>query len=143
MKSENEFLKLSIQKVTTENEILKATSNHVHASHTASNLPDTTGPMTFSPTDFYTKILPAHDEKIPSHRIIVDEESGSRLLGAGATWDYILASDNFKKGRVDVARVSEYLKTVAKCDGQGPVFEEREINKAIEMSVASCNDELI
>lgn len=45
--------------------------------------------------------------------------------------------------KVDVGDVSERLKQVAKCDGQGPVFEESEIISAIELSVASGNDELL
>jgi hypothetical protein len=44
---------------------------------------------------------------------------------------------------VDVGDVSDRLKKVAKCDGQGPVFEEREIIDAIEKSVASGSDELL
>ncbi|KAI9740090.1 MAG: hypothetical protein M1818_004841 [Claussenomyces sp. TS43310] len=142
IKSENEILKLSLQKVSTENEILKATAQHAR-SQSPPLLPDTTGPMSFSPKDFYAEVLHAHDNKVPSHRIVVDEQSGSRLLGAAATWDFILASESYKKGSVDVASVSDYLKMVARCDGQGPVFEEKEIVKAIEMSASSGSDELI
>jgi hypothetical protein len=69
--------------------------------------------------------------------------TGSRLLAAGATWDFIISHPLFKKGLVDVSSVSERLKSLAKCDGQGPVFEERAIIDAIEKSVASGSDELI
>lgn len=44
---------------------------------------------------------------------------------------------------VDVADVSERLKPQAKCDGQGPVFEERAVRLAIEQSIASGSDELL
>ena len=70
-------------------------------------------------------------------------DNGERLLAAGATWDYIIKHPLFVRGLVDVGDVSERLKKKAKCDGQGPVFEEREIIDAIEKSVASGSDELL
>ena len=42
--------------------------------------------MRYSPTDFYTEVLQAHDNKTPSHRIVTSD-TGERLLAAGATWD--------------------------------------------------------
>jgi AP-1-like factor len=139
--SENEHLRLIVQKVSTENKILKATSQ-AHASISPTALPDT-GPLRYNPKDFYTDLLHAHDNKTPSHRITTDAVTGGRLLAAGATWDFIIEHPLFKKGLVDVSSVSEKLKSLAKCDGQGPVFEERAIIDAIEMSVASGSDELI
>jgi len=140
--AENEMLKLSLQKVSTENEILKATSNHVHTSHSPPPLPDA-GPMRYTPKDFYSTVLQAHEDKTPSHRIVTDSKSGSKFLAAGAAWDYIIQHPLFKKGLVDVAAVSDKLKLVAKCDGQGPVFEEQAILNAIETCRASGTDELI
>jgi AP-1-like factor len=98
--------------------------------------------MRYSPTDFYTEVLHAHENKVPSHRIVTSE-NGDRLLAAGATWDYIIKHPLYARGLVDVGDVSDRLKKVAKCDGQGPVFEEREIIDAIEKSVASGSDELL
>ena len=98
--------------------------------------------MRYSPTDFYTEVLHAHENKVPSHRIVTSE-SGERLLAAGATWDYIIKHPLYVRGMVDVGDVSDRLKKVAKCDGQGPVFEERAIIDAIEKSVASGSDELL
>jgi AP-1-like factor len=98
--------------------------------------------MRYSPTDFYTNVLYAHENKIPSHRIVTSD-NGQRLLAAGATWDYIIKHPLFVRGLVDVGDVSERLKKCAKCDGQGPVFEESAIVDAIEKSVASGSDELL
>ncbi|PMD57670.1 uncharacterized protein K444DRAFT_533547 [Hyaloscypha bicolor E] len=137
---ENERLKLQLQKAATENEILKATAAHPHRGG-SEPLPNA-GPMRYSPTDFYTEVLRAHDNKTPSHRIVTSD-TGERLLAAGATWDYIIKHPLYVRGLVDVGDVSERLKKVAKCDGQGPVFEEREIIDAIEKSVASGSDELL
>lgn len=64
-------------------------------------------------------------------------------MGAGATWDYILNSKEFKLGTVDVSQVSEQLKGRARCDGQGPVFDEGDVRRAIEASAVMGNDELI
>jgi AP-1-like factor len=135
---ENQRLKQQLQKAATENEILKATSSRGGSSEPLANA----GPMRYSPTDFYTEVLHAHENKIPSHRIVTSE-NGQRLLAAGATWDYIIKHPLYARGLVDVGDVSERLKKVAKCDGQGPVFEEMEIVSAIESSVASGSDELL
>jgi len=137
---ENERLKLQLQKAATENEILKATAAQPHRGG-SEPLPNA-GPMRYSPTDFYTEVLHAHENKTPSHRIVTSD-TGERLLAAGATWDYIIKHPLYIRGLVDVGDVSERLKAVAKCDGQGPVFEEREIIDAIEKSVASGSDELL
>ncbi|KAH9883654.1 hypothetical protein F4778DRAFT_801230 [Xylariomycetidae sp. FL2044] len=143
--TENEKLKRDLQKISTENEILRATSSVQARNGSASppgGIPTTTGPMEFNPTDFYSDLLQNHANKTPSHRI-VESEDGERLLAAGATWDYIINHPLFKEGRVDVGDVSERLKSQAKCDGQGPVFEERAILEAIKESVASGSDELL
>jgi AP-1-like factor len=140
--SENEKLKRDLQRMSTENEILRATSGqHPNGSMSPSG-PTTTGPMHFNPTDFYSDLLANHTNKTPSHRI-VQSEGGERLLAAGATWDLIINHELFRKGMVDVGDVSLRLKSQAKCDGQGPVFEERAVLRAVEESVASGSDELI
>lgn len=141
--SENEKLKRDLQKMSTENEILRATTNmSSNGSSPASIPPTTTGPMHFNPTDFYSDLLANHTNKTPSHRV-VNSETGEKLYAAGATWDLIINHELFKRGLVDVADVSERLKSKAKCDGQGPVFEESAIVAAIEASVASGSDQLL
>ena len=137
---ENERLKLQLSRAATENEILKATSGH-HSSGSPEPLPNA-GPMQYSPKDFYTDVLQAHDNKVPSHRVVTTE-TGERLFAAGATWDYIIKHPLYVRGLVDVGDVSERLKVAARCDGQGPVFEERAIIDAIEKSIASGTDELL
>ena len=157
--SENEKLKRDLQKISTENEILRATSS-LQQAHNNNNggggaggggssmspsggaPPTTTGPMEYNPTDFYSDLLANHANKTPSHRI-VESESGERLLAAGATWELIINHELFRRGMVDVGDVSERLKSQAKCDGQGPVFEESAVLRAIEQSVASGSDELL
>ncbi|KAJ0130580.1 Zinc-type alcohol dehydrogenase-like protein [Fusarium oxysporum f. sp. albedinis] len=136
---ENERLKRDLQKISTENEILRATSRMSHGSISPE---PATGPLRFKPTDFYSNVLQNHTNKSPSHRIVTSDD-GERLLAAGATWDFIISHELFKKGLVDIADVSERLKNCARCDGQGPVFSERSITNAIEQSVASGTDDLL
>ncbi len=138
--NDNERLKLQLQKEITENEILKAVS--VRSYRGGFELLSTPGPRRYSPTNFYTDLLFAHENKTPSHRIMASN-AGERLLAAGATWDYIIKHPLYAQGLVDVGDVSERLKKVAKCDGQGPIFEEREIIDAIEKSVDARSDELL
>ena len=52
-------------------------------------------------------------------------------------WSYIIQHPLYTPGLVDIGDVSERLKLVARCDGEGPVFEERDIMLAIERSVAA------
>ncbi|QPG97406.1 hypothetical protein C2857_006270 [Epichloe festucae Fl1] len=140
---ENERLKRDLHKMSTENEILRATSSASNG-HNGSRSPEptTTGPMKYNPTDFYSNVLQNHQNKFPSHRIVTSDD-GERLLAAGATWDFIINHHLYKKGLVDVEDVSERLKTCARCDGQGPVFSEQAIIRAMEQSVASGSDDLL
>lgn len=142
--TENEKLKRDLQKVSTENEILRATSTARGDGGSAPSQQTviTTGPMEYNPTDFYSNVLALHPNKSPSHRVVTSD-SGDRLYAAGATWDFIINHDLYKKGLVDIADISNRLKHKAKCDGQGPVFEEQAILDAIEHSVASGSDELL
>lgn len=147
---ENERLRRDLQKISTENEILRATSTHTHnhnntnPHHHSSTSPPavTTGPTEYRPTDFYSDVLQGHANKLPSHRIVVGDD-GARLLAAGATWDLIVGHELFRRGLVDVGAVSERLRDKARCDGQGPVFPEKDILEAIEQSVASGSDDLL
>lgn len=142
--AENERLKRDLQKMATENEILKATGGPSSGPNAASHLPEplTTGPMRYSPTDFASNVLSGHNNKTFSHRI-VESADGQRLLAAGASWDFIISHDLFKQGLVDIGAVSEHLKTRATCDGQGPVFSEKDVLEAIELSVACGTDDLL
>ncbi len=141
--TENERLKRDLQKMETENEILRATSMATaNSAPPAVAAPTTTGPLSYNPTNFYTNVLQGHANKTPSHRIVTSEQ-GERLLAAGAAWELIVHHELFLQGRVNIAEVSRILQPQAKCDGQGPVFEEGAIVEAIRRSVAENSDELI
>ncbi|KOS18057.1 Fluconazole resistance protein 3 [Escovopsis weberi] len=153
--NENEQLRQDLQKISMENEILRATSSASLRSHSnnssssgghspRSNFGEqiTTGPMVYKPTDFYSKLLESQLNKFPSHRIITSDD-GQKLFAAGATWDYIVGHKLYKKGQVDILKVCDLIKNHSKCDGQGPVFSEKDIESAIEQAVAGGSDDLL
>lgn len=67
----------------------------------------------------------------------------AREIPAAQTWDFIQGHPLVKQGLVDIADVCERLKGAARCDGNGPVFEETIVWAAIENSRRSGGDELI
>ncbi|ATY59946.1 Yap1 redox domain [Cordyceps militaris] len=148
--TENERLRRDLDKVSTENEILRATAYLIPPTSASSlqasnNGPvTTTGPTEYHPTDFYAQVLQGHASasSAPLHRIVIGDDGG-RLLAAGATWDCIVSHKLFRRGLVDVGCVSERLRAAVRCDGQGPVFPEAAIREAIEQSVASGSDDLL
>lgn len=142
---DNERLKRELAKIATENEVLRATSNSgPNSTANGFNSPTTTGPMSYTPKDFTSSLVAmGHQASEPTHRITVNEETGERLLDSGATWDMIQSHPLSQQGKVDIADVCERLKGHARCDGQGPVFEEGLIRQTIEESSAAGNDELI
>lgn len=95
--------------------------------------------MTYSPESFYDNVLENHPNKARSHRIIYSA-TGERMYAAAATWDLIVSSEYFKRGMINIQTVSEHLKTQARCDGQGPVFCESDIDRAI-MASMNLDDE--
>lgn len=138
--SDNERLKRELQRLSTQNQILRATTNQngppprppspVH------------GPLTYSPTDFQTAV--GVDPTLhPLSYANFNGAEGERLLAAGATWDLIQSHELFRRGMVDITDVTERLKGRASCDGRGPAFKEAEVLRAIEESVRSGSDELI
>lgn len=141
-------MKREIAKIATENEILRATSGSTNNGPTPflEEPDELVGPLGYIPTER------SSDSELSSKyahfgtlkMLTIDDETGEPLLGAGATWDYIQAHELFRKGLVDVGDVCERLKKMARCDGQGPVFQESDVRQAIvDSAVAGGRDELI
>lgn len=159
----NELLKQQIAKVSTENEILKATSEHHrrrsrhrrhhHSSQRStssssgsgddgrsqqrrlSKEPMETGPMRYSPMDY----APAK----ATHRTFVCPQTGEKLLTAGATWDLIVQTLEQRGLDLDVQGIYEKLRLHTRCDGQGPVIQESKVKEAIEQSTLEGQDEIM
>lgn len=137
--SENERLRKELARFATENEILKATSG------TSLDDDDIFDPLGFKPKHYSKDADISHQTKFsPLQTIVIDDSSGEPLLTAGQTWDYIQAHEKYIQGLVDVGDACERLKKMARCHGQGPVFRESDIRKAIAQSaIAGGRDELI
>lgn len=150
LQSDNERLKLALQRARTENEILRATSGHspsasrpVSVSYPSpgAHLPDENmedDGYNIQSLNNGSVINAADKDHAASRRKTKDKE-----VPAAQAWDVIQSHPLVKQGLVDVADVCERLKGAAKCDGHGPVFEESTIWQAVEESRRSGGDELI
>ncbi|KAF2856526.1 hypothetical protein T440DRAFT_411483 [Plenodomus tracheiphilus IPT5] len=151
LQSDNEQLKLALQRARTENEILRATSGH--------------SPANSRPTSVSYPLpgahLPSDDDGMDDDYNIQSLNNGSVINSAGKdhvasrcpgqgrevpasqAWDVIQSHPLVQQGLVDVADVCERIKRSTKCDGHGPVFEESTIWQAVEESRRCGGDELI
>jgi AP-1-like factor len=150
LQSDNERLKLALQRARTENEILRATSGQSPSSprpvsvsypSPGAHLPDDDGK-----DDEYSvqsllngSVVNAAQKDHAASR----HKSKSKEVPASQAWDLIQSHPLVKQGLVDIADVCERLKGSTKCDGHGPVLEENTIWHAIEESRRSGGDELI
>jgi len=158
LQSDNERLKLMLQRAQTENEILraKAPTSPGPTYHPPSFIDDPTllpqPPRQKTPAKVEE---PQLDAKRLANGLLSTESSTSskystpsssdhsNLLSASATWDLLQSHPLYLSGSVDIGEVCERLKKTAKCDGMGPMFEEDEVRKVIEEVGRSGGDELI
>lgn len=147
--SEKERLAREVERLATQNEILRATSSAppLPSAPTVRESSPIPGPQVYSPSSFQAALVSGHQgdivNKASAHRITISQTTGERILGPGATWDLIQSNPDYKAGRVDLGTVSERLKEVAICDGLGPAYRESEVRSAVEDSVRGPGDELI
>jgi AP-1-like transcription factor len=200
--TDNERLKLALQRATTENEILRATSTSSHRLSVSSSIdgndaggggggikPLGVGPMAMGAIGAVPQGSDApgaaagqaalargeginqagdrssglYDVDASERGSAVDPSLGqagypfpsvgaqssagggrsTAFLPAAATWDLIQAHPLVKQGVVDIADVCEALRGTARCDGQGPVFREESVWKAVESARRGGGDELI
>ncbi|KAL5343361.1 hypothetical protein BJX70DRAFT_393929 [Aspergillus crustosus] len=151
--ADNERLKRELARYSTENEILRATTESQLRRSASSTNPSSpsggntttnthattpaniqTGPMTYTPKDFYTDLVPK-GQLARLHRVTYCKETGEKLLDTVGTWEMISAHEAFKRGLLDVAAVTKRLKTGAQCDGTGPAFRVSDVREAIEESL--------
>lgn len=164
LQSDNERLKLMLQRAQTENEILRATSassppNSHHPpgfvddpsllptsrhSRTSTSRTNSAENTTLDPKRLANGLL-STETSSPTSRVGSSPGGGSEshLLSASATWDLLQSHPLYLSGAVDIGEVCERLKKMARCDGMGPMFEEEEVRKVIEDVGRSGGDELI
>ena len=160
LQSDNERLKLMLQRAQTENEILRATAS---SSPTANHPPSFVDDPSLLPASRQTKsnstpqdshpqfdstrlangLLSTEPSALNKHGTTSSQQGECHLLSASATWDLLQSHPLYLSGAVDIGEVCERLKKMARCDGMGPMFEEEEVRKVIDEVGRSGGDELI
>lgn len=157
LQSDNERLKLMLQRAQTENEILRATAS---SSPTSNHPPGFVDDPSLLPSSRQSKTSTSRAEephfdstRLANGLLSTGSPSSSKtgsspgqdshLLSASATWDLLQSHPLYLSGAVDIGEVCERLKKMARCDGMGPMFEEEEVRKVIEEVGRSGGDELI
>ena len=146
--TDNERLRRELDRLTTQNEILRQTSvSSKRRGHPDPDNPITptleAGPMAYSPKSF-NAAFPKHDGSTTDESLtheITFSPTGERYLATGAAWELINAHP--LRPTVDLAQVVDRLREKIHCNGHGPSFLESEIFKAIEESGGVPGDELI
>src|SRR5699024_2109785 len=120
LQADNARLQNELAKSAAENEVLRATANQPSSSSNRGIREEeerltTTGPMKFTPTDFFNSLVPK-GEPARRHRVTVCGVTGEKLLDAGSTWDLIQGHELFQRGEVDIADICERLKRSTQCD---------------------------
>ncbi|KAF2089828.1 hypothetical protein K490DRAFT_35512, partial [Saccharata proteae CBS 121410] len=141
LQTDNERLKLLLQRAKTENEILRATTSGGVAGGGGEGEEDgdADGDMDVD-VDADVDVDWDVDEAYTAGGV---EGGVDTSLTASATWDLIQKHPLVAAGKVDVADVCERLRGKARCDGQGPVFEAGVVWRTIEESGRGAGDELI
>ncbi|RMY82214.1 hypothetical protein D0861_07994 [Hortaea werneckii] len=156
LQSDNERLKLLLQRAQTENEILRASTSSSPStskppsfvdepsllSQARSSRPQSIHEPRFDTARLANSLL-STASSTPKTLSSPDSHPDSHLLSASATWDLLQSHPLYLSGAVDIGEVCERLKKMAKCDGAGPMFKEDEVRKIIEEVGRSGNDELI
>lgn len=140
---DHKSLKRQIEKVATENEILRATSNNNVQESIADCGPNqvpTSTSLLRNLTDYSTR---TRGKKELAHRTVSREKEGEKLLDASATWDLILRHLSNRGVNLDVQDIYDRLKGYAVRDGQCPAIDEAHVLQAIKESAAAGSDELI
>jgi AP-1-like factor len=155
LQSDNERLKLLLQRTQTENEILKATASSSPPRHHPPSFVDDPSMLSSSRS---TKSASSDDEpsldrarlsngllstesSVSSHTS--PQSDTSHLLSASATWDLLQSHPLYVRGALNIGEVCERLKHMARCDGMGPVFDEHDVRAVIEEVGSDGNDQLI
>ncbi|QIW99215.1 hypothetical protein AMS68_004733 [Peltaster fructicola] len=138
LKSDNERLKILLQKVQNENEVLRASAA---TSPAAQPLPS---PLLSkqSSNSSSEQLLRSHSSSstnLSSRR----SPAQTQLLTASATWDFLQSHPKYVSGGVDIGKVCEQLKKLARTNGSGPMFDQEEVRRVIEEVDGNGADELL
>lgn len=152
LQSDNERLKVMLQKAKAENELLRAsaaTSPIAAQSQQDENNAlsrSWSGHSSVSEDASLDAISAAAAASSISSSSSPDKSispSQSTLLSASATWDLIQSHPRYTAGSVDITKVYERLRKLARTNGSGPMFDEDEVRKVIDEVGGNGADELI
>lgn len=157
LQSDNERLKLLLQRTQTENEILKATASSSPRRHHPPSFVDDPSSLGGSRSTTAKSVSsasssdgePSLDRVRLANGLLSTQSSGtsprsdSHLLSAGATWDLVQSHPLYARETLDIGEVFERLRSLARCDGMGPMFDEDDVRRVIEEVGARGSDELM
>ncbi|KAF2674950.1 hypothetical protein BT63DRAFT_409085 [Microthyrium microscopicum] len=138
--SDNQRLKLALQRAMTENEILRSTTGAIRSNgpplkrlkrpvRSSSSQPDENRDDAESPY--------ADDSE-------KDGNEKAKMLTTARVWDYLVEHPLVRSGRIDITDAVDRLKRMARPGNRGgPVFSEKEVRRAIENSRRGGGDALI
>jgi AP-1-like transcription factor len=142
--SDNQRLKLALQRLMTENEILRSTSASGRPGPQrmgkkpapAESLQDKDGEKGKAPAE------PPAVGQSPKVRGLGDKTAASSILSMSDAWDFLIEHPLVKEGLVDITDASYRLRRTAKAGPYGPVFRKAEAQTAVKGSKRSGGDVL-
>ncbi|KAI5364553.1 Putative basic-leucine zipper domain, transcription factor PAP1, Yap1 redox domain superfamily [Septoria linicola] len=145
LQSDNERLKLLLQRAQTENEILRANaaSSRTRQRHILGFVDDPSLLTALrqshsSPSAEEQQLKPIKladgllSTEPSSPQFPLSPGSDSHLLSASATWNLLQSHPSYRSGAMDISEVCKRIKKLARCEGMGPMFDEEEVKKVIE-----------
>ncbi|EEH09068.1 conserved hypothetical protein [Histoplasma capsulatum G186AR] len=141
---DHKSLKRQIEKIDTENEMLRATSNNNAQRSIADYGPNEVPP----PTGFLRNLAEystcgADKGELAHSPSSSNKGPGEKLLDAAATWDLIVRHLTSRGMNFDIQTIYDRLKSCTVLDGHCLVVDEAHVLQAIEESVSAGSDELI
>lgn len=164
--SDNQRLKLALQRAVTENEILRATRGSkssltsLHAMRGFSAPESSESNMEDDSDASSPDALPTRSREMDEtskatmrrgkrkiHKPLSDLAGGSQpqgpILTSNALWDFLIEHPLVSSGQVDISDACDRLRGLARPGSHGPVFDEAAVNKAIGSSRRGGGDALI
>jgi hypothetical protein len=140
--SDNQRLKLALQRLMTENDILRSTSASGRSQRmgkkpaAAGKSPGGDGDKGEAPAE------PTAMGQSPKVRGMGDKAASSCILSMSDAWDFLIEHPLVKDGLVDITDASNRLRRAAKPGPHGPVFRKGEAQAAVEGSKRSGGEVL-
>jgi AP-1-like transcription factor len=141
--SDNQRLKLALQRLMTENEILRSTPvSGRPAQQRMGKKPAPAENLQGKDGDKGKAAAEPTAIQSPNARGLGEKTAGSNILSMSDAWDFLIEHPLVKEGLVDITDASCRLRQAAKPGPQGPVFRKGEAQTAIELARRGGGDAL-